>query len=398
LSNVPVTWTVGAGGGTIAVEDPITRACGTFGATASAVTNNNGRAGVCWTMGPNVGPNAMVATVTAGGDAPAGVTFSPTMQTFEATATPIAPTASAVGESAAFDGDPHPGSGSCSHGLTPVLTYSGGVVPVDVGSYTLTVTCGAGVPNYSTATATAAIVISPAVPNIAIACPASVVYTSEPRTPCTATISAPDLDLTVTPTYVSNVNVGTAQAIVSYPGNDVYGPATASRTFNITRAPTVTTVICPESVVYSGAPQTPCTATVTGPGLALTDLPVQVYTPNVNAGTVAATYTHPTGGNYLGSIDGTTFVIARRPATATAASIFVMVNTVWTLPCTIDVLPVDAAAITCTTQVLNPALVPGTYTTVPVVSPANPANYIVTLVNGQIQVVNGAPVPADSNR
>jgi len=395
LANVPVSWTVSAGGGAIAPEDPVTRACGTFGPSASSVTNANGKAGVCWTMGTNVGANTLVATVTAGGDAPVGVTFSPATQTFEASATPIAPTANAVGASVAYNGNPHPGSGSCSHGLTPVFTYSSGAAPVDVGSHTLTVTCGAGVPNFSTATANATIDIGPAIPVIEIACPASVVYTSQPQAPCTATITAPGLDLNVTPTYSSNVNVGAALATVNYAGNDVYNAASASRAFSITQAPTTTTVTCPASVVYAGSPRTPCTATVAGPGLLLTDTP-EYSANNVNAGTVTVTYVHAAGGNYLGSFDGATFTIARRPATATAGSRIVIIGDVWIVPCTIDVLPIDAATITCTTQIPGGSIVPGTYVTVPVVSPANPVNYTVTLVNGVIEVVSGAPVPADT--
>jgi hypothetical protein len=91
MLNVPVGWAVGLGGGVIAPEVPGTRTCSTFAATAgtttSSVPGSLGKAGVCWTMGSTTGTNTVVATPTAGGDAPLGVTFSPANKTFTATAT-----------------------------------------------------------------------------------------------------------------------------------------------------------------------------------------------------------------------------------------------------------------------------------------------------------------------
>lgn len=86
LTNVPVAWAIGLGGGQTAIDDPTTRTCGAFGTTASTTTNANGRAGACWTLGEIAGTNTLVATPSAGGDAPAGVTFSPASQTFTAEA------------------------------------------------------------------------------------------------------------------------------------------------------------------------------------------------------------------------------------------------------------------------------------------------------------------------
>ncbi len=82
LSNVPVSWNVTAGGGSIA---PKTNACGAFGTTASTLTNAAGRAGICWTLG-TPGLNKVTATPSAGGDAPAGVSFTPTNAEFQVTA------------------------------------------------------------------------------------------------------------------------------------------------------------------------------------------------------------------------------------------------------------------------------------------------------------------------
>ena len=57
--------------------------------------------------------------------------------------------------------------------------------------------------------------------------------------------------------------------------------------WSITKASSTVTLTCPASVVYSGAAQTPCTATVTGAGGLSQSLTVS-YTNNTNAGTATA--------------------------------------------------------------------------------------------------------------
>lgn len=79
LTNVPVTWNVTSGGGSIA---PRTSTCGAFGASASTLTNALGRAGICWTLG-TPGSNNVTATPGVGGDAPTGVVFTPAQKVFE---------------------------------------------------------------------------------------------------------------------------------------------------------------------------------------------------------------------------------------------------------------------------------------------------------------------------
>src|SRR5205085_10681419 len=128
-----------------------------FGSTASNSTNVNGQAGVCWTLGLTVGSQTVTATPSAGGDAPAGVSFVPSSVLFTATGTKITPTATAAGVNTPYDGHAHGGSGTCSNGLTPALSYSSASAPVSAGTYTLTVTCGGG-STYNVITATASIV------------------------------------------------------------------------------------------------------------------------------------------------------------------------------------------------------------------------------------------------
>ncbi|MEO7456585.1 MAG: hypothetical protein ABIY52_10015 [Gemmatimonadaceae bacterium] len=93
MQNVPVSWAINLGGGTIAPQNLLSATCGaSFGSTAATTTDLTGKASVCWTMGATVGLNTVIATASAGGDAPAGVTFLPPGQSFSATATANATT------------------------------------------------------------------------------------------------------------------------------------------------------------------------------------------------------------------------------------------------------------------------------------------------------------------
>ena len=80
--NVPVTWTVTGGGGSIAPQNYSTLACGPFASTLVSLTGTFGKTGVCWTSGPLEAVNTVVATPGLGGDAINGVSFFPTTITF----------------------------------------------------------------------------------------------------------------------------------------------------------------------------------------------------------------------------------------------------------------------------------------------------------------------------
>lgn len=252
LESVPVNWAIGVGGGVIAPEVTSTHACSTFGSTASTTTNADGKASVCWTLGPIPGTNTVVATPAFGGDIPAGVTFSPANLTFTAIATAITPIVTATGGVFVYDGLPHVGSGTCSNGLTPALSYSPNVtVPTNAGTYTLSVTCGAGNPLYVTVTQTATIQINQAATTASISCPASVTYTGSPITPCSGGVTGPGLSQSITPTYVSNI-LGTATATVSYSGSLNYLPSSVSKTFKVLYVQSG----CFASPIYSVMPPT----------------------------------------------------------------------------------------------------------------------------------------------
>ena len=79
LANVPVTWSVTSGNGSVAARSGT---CGIFGASAISLTGATGRAGACWTLGTTAGLNTIRAQPGAGGDAPIGVVFLPASRDF----------------------------------------------------------------------------------------------------------------------------------------------------------------------------------------------------------------------------------------------------------------------------------------------------------------------------
>jgi hypothetical protein len=113
-----------------------------------------------------------------------------------------------------YDAAPHAGSGTCSNGLTPVLSYSSGSAPVNVGTHTLTVTCG-GTPTYAVATATASIVITPRAASATAGSATMYIGGTVPPIGCTVTgLLAPD--------------AGAITCTASVPSTLVAGPNTVS--------------------------------------------------------------------------------------------------------------------------------------------------------------------------
>jgi hypothetical protein len=306
LTNVPVGWAIGLGGGVVAPEATTAHTCGGFGSTAATTTDATGKASVCWTLGPTPGTNTVLATPAVGGDVPTGVTFSPAGITFTATATQLTPTATATGGTFVYDGNAHAGSGTCSNSLTPVLAYGGGSVPTNVGTYSLTVTCGAGNPIFVTVTQTATIQITASPTTTSVVCPASLAFTGAGLTPCSASVTGPGLSQSLVPAYSGNLNVGTATVTASYPGGGNYLASSTTTSFQITPAATSALVSCPASVTYTGNPITPCTGSVSGPGLVQSLTPT--YSSNI-VGLATATVTYPGGGNYQSSSASKTFQI-----------------------------------------------------------------------------------------
>src|SRR5207248_2552065 len=100
-----------------------------------------------------------------------------------------------------------------------------------------------------------------------VSCPSSVTYTGSALTPCMASVTGVGgLNQSLTVNYANNVNAGTATASASFGGDANHTGSSDSKTFTIAQAGSTTAVSCPASVTYTGAAQTPCSATVTGAG------------------------------------------------------------------------------------------------------------------------------------
>ncbi|HEY0997147.1 MAG TPA: Ig-like domain-containing protein [Gemmatimonadaceae bacterium] len=85
LANVPVSFVVQRGGGTVAPDIAVPD-CGTFASTAVTPTGHDGTARACWRVGSAQDTNVVTANPSAGGDAPFGVNFFMTGGTFRVVA------------------------------------------------------------------------------------------------------------------------------------------------------------------------------------------------------------------------------------------------------------------------------------------------------------------------
>ena len=159
--------------------------------------------------------------------------------------------------------------------------------------------------------------IDPAASETVVSCPESVVYDGSVQEPCTAEVTgAGGLSQSLPVSYEDNVNAGTATASASYPGDENHEASDDSVEFQIEKAATVTTVSCPESVTYTGDPQAPCTAVVTGAGGLNQALTVS-YSDNTDAGTATANASYPGDANHFGSSDSQTFEIEKAASLTT---------------------------------------------------------------------------------
>jgi hypothetical protein len=202
------------------------------------------------------------------------------------------------------------GVGGLSETLTP--TYANNVA---AGTATATATYAGGA-NHLGSTDTGNFTIDKAPSTVAVTCPTTpTVYTGAALAPCTAAVTgAGGLSETLTPTYASNTNVGTATANASFAGGTNHLPSNNSATFAISKASSTVTLTCPATTTYTGAAQTPCTAAATGAGITtpVTVTPV-TYTTNTNAGTAGASATWAGDDNHTGSTGTGSFTIGKAP-------------------------------------------------------------------------------------
>ena len=137
-------------------------------------------------------------------------------------------------------------------------------------------------------------------------------YDTAQHSPAACAISGAytgDLSCTNSPASVGP-NAGTYAITpnVTGTGLDNFEIAIVDGSYVISQAPSITTVTCPVSVYFSGAPYTPCSAVVTGVGGLNQSLTVN-YTNNTAVGTATASATYPGDVNHTGSNGSKTFQI-----------------------------------------------------------------------------------------
>jgi len=211
-----------------------------------------------------------------------------------------------------YDGLAHGASGSC----VGVNGESAG--SLDLGASFTNVPGGSahwvftGNGNYTDQFGDVTITIEKAPSTVTVTCPANVVYTGLALEPCSATVTgAGGLSDSLTVTYANNVNAGTdaATASAAYRGDANHEESSDSTSFTIDKATSTVTVTCPASVVFTGNPITPCSASVTGVGGLNLTLTV-TYANNTAVGTATATATYPGDANHVGAANTATFQIA----------------------------------------------------------------------------------------
>jgi hypothetical protein len=201
-----------------------------------------------------------------------------------------------------------------------VATVSGvSLSGINAGSYPTGVAATfAGDPSFFASSGTGSLTVGKASTTTTVTCEAGpFAYTGSAHTPCSATVTGPGLNESISVGYADNINAGTATASASYEGAGNYAPSSDSETFTIDKANTQVTITCEAGpFTYDGEAHEPCTAVVTGPGL---EEPVPVtYQHNVNAGTATANAAYtPVGGNYHASSNSQNFTIDRASTTTT---------------------------------------------------------------------------------
>ena len=146
---------------------------------------------------------------------------------------------------------------------------------------------------------------------------------------------------------------GTASLTAIWDGDANHTGDTDSTTFAIDKALSSISVTCPNSVTYTGEPQTPCSASDTGAGGLSGTLPV-AYADHVAAGLATASAHYAGDDNHLAANGPAPFTIAKASSTVTVTcpTIVVFTGTAQT-PCT--------AAVTGAGS-LNQAVSPVAYT------------------------------------
>lgn len=221
-----------------------------------------------------------------------------------------------------FDGNPHTATGTATGVNSESLAglNLSGTTHTNVASYpgdpwTFTDVTG----NYNNASGTVvdAITIVGSTTTVTVS---NANYDGNPHGGTAAVTGAGGLNQSLTVTYTGRnttvygpsptapTNAGQYTASASYPGDQNHTGSSDSKDYTIFQATSLTTVICPASVVFTGSALTPCTATATGAGGLNVGVSV-AYVNNVVPGTATANASYAGDSNHTGSSGSATFII-----------------------------------------------------------------------------------------
>jgi len=221
-----------------------------------------------------------------------------------------------------YDGNPHTATGTATGVNSESLSGLdlSGTTHTNVGNYpgdpwTFTDVTG----NYNNANGTVDDVIT-GVGSTTTVTVSNATYDGNPHGGTASVTGAGGLNQSLTVTYSGRnttvygpsttppTNAGEYTASASYPGDANHSGSSDSKDYTIFQATSLTVVVCPASVVFTGSPLTPCTATATGAGGLNVSVSV-TYINNVNPGTATASATYPGDNNHTGSSGSATFII-----------------------------------------------------------------------------------------
>lgn len=173
--------------------------------------------------------------------------------------------------------------------------------------------------NHMASSAIGVFSIDKAASSVSVDCPTKVTFTGGEQTPCTASVEAPGVKVVdeahpILWAYTNNVHAGLASVSAIWDGDtNHYGSHSDPVTFTIDKAESTVSLICPATVTFTGGPQTPCSATASGAGMADVGL-MPDYTNNVTAGTAHATASWAGDDDHTASNDGKNFTIDKAPS------------------------------------------------------------------------------------
>ncbi len=250
-NTVPTSLSVGSAtgtyGGTVNLSATLTDGPSPLSGKTINFTLNGNSVGSAVTDGSGIATlnNASLAGINAG-SYPSGVgasfagdvTYLSSSTTNSLTVNKADAVIVVTGYSVQYDGDPHTATGSATgvNGESLAGLDLSGTTHTDAGNYpgdpwTFTDVTG----NYNNASGTVDDAISKAPSTTTVVCPASVLYSGSPLTPCTATATgAGNLNVSLTVSYTNNVDPGTATANASYAGDANHNGSSGSANFTIT--------------------------------------------------------------------------------------------------------------------------------------------------------------------